>query len=185
MEHCEHRGITYKFCTRGAHWVESDQFPAKHNTWDGLYSWCTPCKRSYQNERWAANEDLRAASKFRAVLLRYGIDQKRWQQMWDLFEGRCHLCMDYFGPDPGNINVDHCHRTGRVRGLLCRPCNVELGFVERVSNAKERVEDYLADGFNWAYEITPYIQKRLLPPEGDESHYEVGLTAMACDDHGA
>jgi hypothetical protein len=41
--------------------------------------------------------------------------------------GRCALCNKV---PSGCLHVDHCHRTGRVRGLLCVGCNVTLGKIE-------------------------------------------------------
>lgn len=41
--------------------------------------------------------------------------------------GTCAICKS---PDPkgkGKFHVDHCHSTGRVRGLLCHACNLALG----------------------------------------------------------
>jgi hypothetical protein len=29
--------------------------------------------------------------------------------------------------------IDHCHRTGRVRGLLCVTCNVQLSWIENTA----------------------------------------------------
>ena len=43
-----------------------------------------------------------------------------------LFEaqnGRCAICN---GTRRQRLSVDHCHKTGRVRGLLCRMCNGRL-----------------------------------------------------------
>lgn len=43
-----------------------------------------------------------------------------------------------------NLAVDHCHTTGRVRGLLCRGCNQGLGnFKEDISSLKKAIQ-YIA-----------------------------------------
>src|SRR3990167_11540844 len=43
--------------------------------------------------------------------------------------GCCALCGN---PDKGrHLAVDHHHNTGRIRGLLCRPCNQAIGVLEK------------------------------------------------------
>lgn len=49
------------------------------------------------------------------------------QEAKDLVEeaGQCALC-----PSTNDLVVDHCHKTGRIRGVLCRMCNLRLGHLE-------------------------------------------------------
>jgi hypothetical protein len=56
--------------------------------------------------------------------------------MYELQEGCCAICnapgerpaVEYFrGSNTGVLCIDHCHNTGKVRGLLCTNCNVGLG----------------------------------------------------------
>lgn len=57
----------------------------------------------------------------------YGITTEQYEQMLTDQNGVCKICK---GPDNGPWNcfaVDHCHKTGRVRGLLCAKCNKGLG----------------------------------------------------------
>jgi hypothetical protein len=47
--------------------------------------------------------------------------------MWAEQNGRCAICSTTLREGRGGAAVDHCHRTGKVRGLLCSPCNTAIG----------------------------------------------------------
>lgn len=60
---------------------------------------------------------------------RYGITQADYNAMLADQDDVCAICRD---PDAwpgkgGNFHVDHCHDSGKVRGLLCSACNTALG----------------------------------------------------------
>ena len=40
-------------------------------------------------------------------------------------DGLCAICERH--PEDGVLRVDHDHSTGKIRGLLCRHCNLALG----------------------------------------------------------
>jgi hypothetical protein len=52
----------------------------------------------------------------------YGLTLEQYERMLQECNGRCPICKVPFNPAIRNLwpNVDHCHRTGRVRGILCR-----------------------------------------------------------------
>ena len=72
--------------------------------------------------------DRRRISLRRDALKRkYGLSLEDYQRLLAEQNGVCALCG--FPPSPkkfGRLVVDHCHKTSRVRGLLCRKCNVQL-----------------------------------------------------------
>lgn len=55
--------------------------------------------------------------------------------------GREDVFLEHIGRRP-NLSVDHCHKTGEFRGLLCRACNFRLGWYEA---QKENISKYLGD----------------------------------------
>lgn len=105
-----------------------------------------PKKHAAQNARWRArNPDAALAMSRRNDARRpardpddayianikrlYGLSREDYQKLYDGQSGRCASCKD---DEPANcsrrfLHVDHCHETGRVRGLLCLACNVALG----------------------------------------------------------
>ena len=72
-------------------------------------------------------ETIRDSDKYGQRYLRaYGLTRKTFQEMLAKQKGVCAVCA---GPQQGNkrLVVDHCHKTKRVRGLLCDRCNHALG----------------------------------------------------------
>lgn len=56
---------------------------------------------------------------------RFGITVEQYETMFLNQNGRCAICGRE--PDLQRLHVDHDHKTGRVRGLLCMTCNTALG----------------------------------------------------------
>jgi Recombination endonuclease VII len=58
----------------------------------------------------------------------YGLSEERYLLMLEKQGMRCVICGFAFKEENwGMGHVDHCHKTGRVRGILCRLCNLLLG----------------------------------------------------------
>lgn len=56
---------------------------------------------------------------------KHGMTVDEYEAMWDAQKGVCAICGG--GEVKRLLAVDHCHETGRIRGLLCSDCNVGLG----------------------------------------------------------
>lgn len=61
-------------------------------------------------------------------LNKYGMTLEEYEAMVTLSHGQCSICRrDMLGVGCGKMCIDHDHKTGKVRGLLCNECNVGLG----------------------------------------------------------
>lgn len=104
----------------------------------GRHSYCIPCHKAEGAARVRRNpEPHRAAvrrwqrrnpDKVRAqrLAIEYGIVPEEYDALLRRQAGVCAIC-GAACPKYSNLSVDHCHKTGRVRGLLCDPCNNGLG----------------------------------------------------------
>lgn len=61
----------------------------------------------------------RARRKFK-----YGLTDEDYKQMMTEQQGLCKICK----VEPAT-NIDHCHTTGKVRGILCANCNCGIGYL--------------------------------------------------------
>lgn len=92
------------------------------------WSWEIPPLRSLEDEielRLAAEADKPPGEQFGrfGLELMLGCDDGRGMRFGEFHAGRCAIC----GADGRHLVLDHCHRTGQVRGQLCRGCNTREG----------------------------------------------------------
>jgi hypothetical protein len=57
----------------------------------------------------------------------YGISLEEYDNMLESQLGCCAICAMTPEKNGRRLDVDHCHETGRVRGLLCASCNLGIG----------------------------------------------------------
>jgi hypothetical protein len=58
---------------------------------------------------------------------KYNISLEDKAKMLDSQDGKCKICKNTIELISKNTHVDHCHKTGKVRSLLCHPCNTMIG----------------------------------------------------------
>lgn len=61
----------------------------------------------------------------------YGMDYDDLVTMLHAQGDKCAICPTVLPALGGNVHVDHCHETGIVRGILCRTCNMQVGWFQR------------------------------------------------------
>jgi len=84
------------------------------------------------------NRNTWATDRRKHFKRKYGITVEQYNQMLLAQNNTCKICKNTCKSGK-NLAVDHCHTTGKVRGLLCATCNVNLG----------RIEAYLRDPVPW------------------------------------
>jgi Recombination endonuclease VII len=100
----------------------------KNNLWysQDLDGRKTRAKSYYQNIKGKVAQyrsDLRLKRK-------YSLSREEWNKMLVSQNNKCLLCdCDFTKIKPC---VDHNHQTGKIRGLLCRECNLSLGVIEDI-----------------------------------------------------
>jgi len=77
----------------------------------------------------------------------YGISPEEFYGFIISQENKCFTCGKYFNHDgkKTNFGIDHCHSTGRVRGLLCFHCNSAIGMVRENLTTLENMIRYLKE----------------------------------------
>ncbi len=82
-----------------------------------------------------------------AVSKRYGISVEEYRSMKARCECKCEICGKVLEDTDTytRICIDHNHRTGKVRGLLCQSCNNRVGWAEKYYNTPEKSQRYVAE----------------------------------------
>lgn len=97
-------------------------------------------KAAYARE-WRANN--KKSAKNSDLKKHYGITTKQYEEMLTAQHGVCAICGKIETGRFSNLAVDHCHKTGRIRGLLCSNCNKALGLFGDNPGLLRKAADYI------------------------------------------
>lgn len=136
-----------------------ERFSPSKTSKSGYKSWCKDCENAdrrrhyYENKErllvkakiWRKdNPELVKEIKRKTVLkTNYGITIEQWNALLLKQNDCCAICVKHYSEFKTRFAVDHCHKTGKVRGLLCMHCNQALGkFEDSIENLESAI-DYL------------------------------------------
>ncbi|WP_307544916.1 endonuclease VII domain-containing protein [Streptomyces sp. V3I8] len=119
----------HKFCRSRSEIEPHSKWHRNATATDGLSASCKTCR---------ATKGRAGHSK-----RRYGITEAERDEMIASQMGLCVIC-----PKAPAVHVDHCHETGRVRGVLCFNCNSAIGKLGDDPDAVRRAAAYL-EGSSW------------------------------------
>lgn len=136
-----------KTCTKCSLDKDRSEFRDHKAYKDGKVSWCKSCQlaktrewkqvnkvRSKEYERWHKRET------------KYGVTEQIYNAMFSDQNGLCKICKSTPENSPkGTLYVDHCHTTGKVRGLLCDHCNNLLGRAKDSISVLQEAIKYLEE----------------------------------------
>lgn len=113
--------LTHKECSLCKNTLPANMFGKNIGRRSGLSESCKPCRNP------------------RTVASRFGLSTEEYLFMKSRVNNSCEIC----GKLDNHLAVDHCHNTGKIRGMLCTNCNNGLGrFKDNIHFLKNAI-DYL------------------------------------------
>lgn len=107
-------------------------------------------ERKKYHQRWYESKKINnpGFSSETHLKSRYGISRQAFQEMYDVQEGHCNICEEFFElggsrKEYKSLVVDHNKETGQVRALLCHRCNLAIGLLKEDSERALKLAGYL------------------------------------------
>lgn len=126
--------------------VEKDlsEFYSFYDKWAAksyLSARCKPCHQTYKH----TNPNTARNRKADKLQLRYGLSYEQWEKLREVEGYACMICGVTEDEIGKRLDVDHCHVSGKFRGVLCNPCNNILGHARDNPLILDAAAAYLRD----------------------------------------
>jgi hypothetical protein len=117
-----------KTCFTCKRTIPADRFGKDNKSLDGLRYSCKKCEQQY-TRKWRQNnpKKYKEANKKASLKYLFGMTLTEYNAMITAQNNACAICNTSFSIFKKQPSVDHCHKSGKVRALLCTKCNPGLG----------------------------------------------------------
>lgn len=121
----------------------TSNFYRRANTKSGLDSECAECTKERDKRRYKRDRHKRKyQNKWATIKMKFGITESNWMEMLKKQNSCCAVCRVLFEPIE-KAHIDHDHKTGKIRGLLCKKCNFAIGLLNDDPSVFIRAAKYL------------------------------------------
>lgn len=132
-----------KQCTKCGVQKPLSEFYKQKATISGLAYKCKLCSNTAVTNWKARNpEKQKIHQKRKDLKYKYNISLEQFNGMLISQNNSCAICFIKF-KDKKSTHVDHCHKTGTIRSLLCAKCNVLLGMAKDSIAVLKSAQEYL------------------------------------------
>jgi recombination endonuclease VII len=118
-----------KQCSKCGEIKLETEFYRKRN---GLCARCIECQRETRKAYYLRIKATQSPEerRWKVIGWKYGLTEEEWNGLFLKQNNVCALCHSPYPRSKKGWHTDHDHETGKVRGILCFPCNYLLGKVE-------------------------------------------------------
>ncbi len=135
-------GDIKKKCSKCKDTKELTEFGKDKYSKDGFRVYCKECDTKKSKQYYQNNKEKRAKSdRIYKLKNRFNITLDDYDGILKEQNYCCYICNAHQSIFSRKLVVDHCHKTGKVRGLLCSSCNQGIGhFKDNIDSLKKAVE---------------------------------------------
>ena len=119
-----------KRCSTCKVYLSKDSFHKNKSSKDGLQNCCIKCH---------TNKYVLPYHRMK----KYKIDSNTYENMINKTNNTCCICGAKGEDERRSLHIDHCHKTGKIRGLLCESCNLGLGKFKDSEELLKKAIEYL------------------------------------------
>jgi glycyl-tRNA synthetase (class II) len=123
--------------------ITSDYFYRHSGHKDGFRNECKSCRDIYVKEWVSNNRGKRYTIQLKSRCKKYGIELEEYYDMLKQQDNKCIICNTNELNLNRKLNIDHNHKTGEVRGLLCDRCNKVIGLLNEDINIMRSMIEYI------------------------------------------
>jgi DNA-directed RNA polymerase subunit RPC12/RpoP len=141
MRYNKGNSATHKKCPKCRERKERSEYWNDASRPDGITAYCKPCKANVTNMHISKNfEYYKNSWKTYNLKKKYDLSMEQFEKMLETQDYKCSICKKSLEKYSA---VDHDHKTGKVRGILCRKCNLGLGAAKDNTEILKNMINYL------------------------------------------
>jgi hypothetical protein len=125
-------------CAKCREIKSTSEFPRNRSNRSGFHSYCKPCHRRQFRESLARRHG--GSTRHYHLMQKYGIGADEVDELIQRQGGLCAVCGEREAKQ-----VDHDHKTGAVRGIVCLLCNAAMGAFHDDPDLIRRAIDYVKE----------------------------------------